>query len=120
MDTQKLKHLQVNQAQLDAEIKDLKTTVINLNKQISERTIKFNAISNEIKNIHNKNPIITEHALLRYVERILHVDLEKVKKEILSDNNVKIINELRSCKIPINNKFKIVVKNKSIVTVEDL
>jgi hypothetical protein len=120
MNTQKLKSLQVNQTRLDCEIKDLKSTIAEANKQLAIKCAQYNAISKEICELHSQTPVITEHALLRYVERILHIDLSTIKKEILSDANVKIIDELRSCKIPVNGKYKVVVKNKSVVTIEEL
>jgi len=119
MDTQKLKSLQVNQTRLENEIKELKASITELNKKINEKNTQLSAVTKEIQDIHSQHPVITEHALLRYVERILQIDLEKVKQEILSDENVKIIDNLKSCKIPLRSKFKIVVKNKSIVTIVD-
>ncbi len=119
MDAQKLKNLQVRKTQLETELKDLQQTVKNINKKICETNNSLINITKEIKNITSQSPTISEHALLRYVERVLGIDLEKIKREILSEKNIAFIEHLKSCKFPISTTHKAVVKNKVVVTIED-
>lgn len=66
-----------------------------------------------------KEPIVTEHALLRYIERFMSVDLESVRRAILTDQAVKLIKFTRTGKINTDGR-RLIVKNGTVVTVEPL
>jgi len=119
MDPQKFKGLQVRKTQLESELRDLRDQLKELDKKILYVNSSLSRISKEMNDLNEQQPTISEHALLRYVERIEGVDLEKIKREILSEANIKIISQLRSCKLPIGKKYTLVVRNKVVVTVED-
>lgn len=117
MSAQPLKHLQVRQAQLSAEVEQLTKTMRELQKQLSEKSTALNFVKKEIREITEMKPVVSEHAMLRYCERILNIDLKKIEQELLSERNIEIIELLRSGKIPIGS-CNLVVKNKVIVTIE--
>ena len=56
----------------------------------------------------------TDHALLRYVERVMGVDIEQLKEEILPGHHKLMIKE--DCKIT-KNGYTLVVRGNSVVTV---
>jgi len=62
--------------------------------------------------------IISEHAMLRYIERALGVDLDAMKKEILTEALIAGVAFCRSGKFPIKDGIKAVVKNNVVVTIE--
>jgi hypothetical protein len=67
----------------------------------------------------NKEPFVTEHALLRYCERVLGIDLEEAASHILSDDIRKYIDEFGTGRFPNNEKgFKVVVQNRQVVSVD--
>ncbi|WP_175888122.1 hypothetical protein [Burkholderia contaminans] len=68
---------------------------------------------------NNKNEIdISDHAVLRYLERIKGVDIEAVKREMLSNPEVnRTILRFNSLKIPFAPRQYFVVKDKIIITV---
>jgi len=119
MEPQKLKHLQVRKSQLEIELKELRDRSKELDKKITDINTSLNRVNKEMNDLHEQQPTISEHAILRYAERVLGIDIDKIKKDLLTDENVKIINQLRNCKLPIGNKYKVVVRNKVIITVED-
>jgi chromosome segregation ATPase len=112
-----LKSLQTRKAQLEVEITQLMNSRKDVQKKLDEKNAALNGITRQIQNIADKKPIISEHALLRYAERVLGIDFESIKKDILSEQNVAIIDTLRSGIIPVKN-FKLIVKDKVIVTIE--
>jgi len=114
---QPLKHLQVRKSQLEGELSQLGKTARDLQKQINDKTEALKIITREIQEISNSKPIVSEHALLRYCERILNIDLKKIETELLSEKNLKLIEQFRSGKFPCEG-YRIVVKNKVILTVE--
>ena len=62
------------------------------------------------------DPKVSEHALLRYIERRMGVNLEAVTREILSEGNRKAIEFAPSCRIK-SNGIDFVVRNGVVVTV---
>jgi hypothetical protein len=66
-----------------------------------------------------KEPIVSEHALLRYIERFMGVDLESVRRAILTENAVKMIKFAKNGKINSDGR-RLIVKNGTVVTVESV
>jgi hypothetical protein len=61
--------------------------------------------------------LVTDHALVRYMERVLGLDLSAIRAEILSERNVALALRLRNCRIPVGNWSDLVVVDARIVTV---
>lgn len=118
MDAQRLKHLQVRKGQLHQELDDLTKSLRDVQDQIQKRTGTLREIEKCIEDSMHK-PVISEHATLRYVERILKVDLKKVEEDILSEENKKVIDQVSSCKIPFKNDYLLIVKNKTVITITE-
>lgn len=67
-----------------------------------------------------KEPIVSEHALLRYLERVHNIDLEALKAMILTPQLSNAIKTLGSGKYPLSGGGgKAVVKDKVIVSITD-
>ena len=64
----------------------------------------------------NSKPIITEHALIRYMERVKGIDVESMRKEVVNNKIVDQITRLGSGTFPCGD-YKIVVRDSIIVTV---
>ena len=66
---------------------------------------------------------ITEHALLRYFERVLGFNIEDIKKKITPETTIQQVKELGDGEYPIkdlysiDNPFSIIVKNNNVITV---
>lgn len=61
-------------------------------------------------------PAVTDHALVRYAERVLGVDMDAARETILTEQNKKLIEFQPNCKIKCG-KFRLVVENRKVVTV---
>lgn len=66
-----------------------------------------------------KLPDVSDHALVRYFERVLGFDIEIIKRDILSDAFLSIwkILEPARARIPFCEGFNVVVQDKIIVTI---
>ena len=113
-----LKQLQVRKDKMKTEIEGLQTDKKELNKSINERENKLGAINSQIKDLQTQSAeiIVTEHALLRYFERILGFDLEEIKQQIITPKIEGQIRALKSCKLPFEGHF-LIVKGSSIVSI---
>lgn len=63
-------------------------------------------------------PLVSDHALIRYMERVLGVDFENIKRDIVSEDVMKILNIVgASGKIPHKDGYILVIKDGTIVTI---
>ena len=83
--TRKLKSLQVTENKLKSHISKKKKEIRECEAEINSATNQLNLIVNEkavLESLNDGMPLITEHAILRYVERQMGVDLNEVVKKI--------------------------------------
>lgn len=113
--TNRLKTLQVQKSQLELEI-------ANINKELKELSIVKLEKVNKVKSIQKEiieitaDITISEHAVLRFLERVRGEDLESIKQQILSEDLKKQIQVLGDGTYPVKD-FKVLVRNNIIVTV---
>lgn len=60
---------------------------------------------------------ISDHAMVRYLERVKGIDIEEIRKEILTENVLDLIKTLGDNGSYPNKNFKLVVRNKNVVTI---
>lgn len=106
-----LKGLQVRRRKLQAALElggnpELATALEQVDKAIHDLTGE------------EAEPVVSEHALLRYLERVKGIDLDAVRDEIL-DGRRSSIRQLGSCKFKTGDGLTIVVKDRVVVTVMD-
>jgi hypothetical protein len=91
---------------------------------LSARIIKaksdLNRINQHIATLsargENKEVRVSDHALLRYIERAMGVDLDEFRAAILTEQNRKAIEFAGDCTIK-SNGVEFIVKNRTVVTV---
>jgi hypothetical protein len=116
---------------LVGEIENLKSKIETIHGRISEHQREMTALQGEVAQMEatrrsllaeverRSRPAedvrITDHALLRYVERVFGIDIDALKREILTDGVARCI-ELGASTITVKGiQFR--VKDRSIVTV---
>lgn len=78
------KSLQVTKSKIKANISANKAIMKDLRTQTKDFQDQLLTVNTELAKLHALDEeIVTEHALLRYVERKMNVDLQKVHDEIL-------------------------------------
>lgn len=91
---------------VDNDFNKIRQQVANVDRQIAE----LKALAAD-----NSAPVVTEHALLRYLERAKGVDLEATRAEIL-EGRIEAIKTCGTCKI-VANGVTLVVKDRAVVSV---
>lgn len=90
--------------------------LINERLSVAERNLKNT--EEELKKLKTGNKIIvSEHAVLRYLERTMELDLKAVENEILSEEVVSQYRTLGNGKYPVSNGCKAVIKDNVVITV---
>lgn len=76
-------------------------------------------IKQQIDNLKSKSDgkvIVSEHSLLRYIERVLGIDLKEIEDKILSDEDKQTVSALGNCTYP-KDGFKLKIKDGTVVTI---
>jgi uncharacterized protein (DUF2344 family) len=115
-ESETLKQLQSRHTKVEAEIKTLTQEARDINNRLNNRKQILLNIENQMNTI-NIEPTVSEHAVLRYLERYEGICVEDIKNHILSDTLKALITKLGSGKYPLGDGHSVVVKNKCIVSV---
>lgn len=112
-----LKELQTRRNQLQAEQNRLKLEVKEKTDALVQCNQRLASVNKEI-DLMTKEPMVTEHALLRYCERVLKIDMDAIKATILSETTLKQSQTLGNGKYPVVDGHRAVIKDSCVVTIE--
>ena len=115
--TQKLKQLQTQASTLEADLQCLADEQMNAASKKDQVSERLKAIQSEMELLKKTEPVISEHAIIRYLQRVKGLDIEEIKNAMLDDRLKHAIVTLGDGKYPIGNGHYVVVKNRVIVTV---
>jgi len=112
-------------SKIESEYNELKEQVNNFQEKCSKKKKELSKLRQEIENVlHPPKPSISEHAIVRYFERVKGENIEEIKKEILNEEVMKLFGLFGgNGKYPSNNNnednnnYEIVMKNNVVVTV---
>ena len=117
-DSNKLKQLEtlLNKTQNDFDV--LNTKIANDQRVLASKKKAIENIKSQIQAISaNKEITISEHALLRYLERVSKVDTESVKKTIITPELIKMVETLGgNGKYPVGN-ITLVMRDYVLTTI---
>lgn len=63
------------------------------------------------------DPPVTDHAIIRYLERCAGVNVNEIREQMLAAGRVDIIQQVRTGKVPIGNGVKLVLRDGVVVSV---
>jgi predicted transcriptional regulator len=109
--------LKIKLAQLQVQQKDLSEQQRNVYSSLQKVNNEINQIQHEIEKQISSKPQISDHALLRYLERTEQINIEQLKDQLLTPKLVEIINTFHSGRFPISNDLQAIVKNNTITTI---
>lgn len=113
-----LKRLKTEEKLLMVELGQKRAIISGAQKDINTITEKMDEIKKQQKAIEEQSAIVvTEHAMLRYLERVKGIDLAAIQKEIVSDQIRMQVQVLGGSGQYPNNGFAVVMKNYKVVTV---
>ena len=91
-----------------------------IHKVINEFNDELRKIKAEIQATENRNKelVITDHAIVRYLERVRGFDVEKCKEQMASKQVVEAIQKSGLKKYPIGKNLHLIIENGKIVTIK--
>ena len=60
---------------------------------------------------------VSEHAMLRYIERVLGIDLKEIERRILTDEVKEQYKIVGNGRFPINDEFRALIRDNVVVTI---
>jgi TolA-binding protein len=83
----RLKGLRTQETRVRGQLDQLKQDQAKVSREITTLSEQLKNIQTEIESLKSPEEIlITEHAILRYLERVKGIDIEAIKQEILPKN----------------------------------
>jgi len=113
-----LKFLNSNLTNLKLKGLGLLTQKTAIQEEIDKCQAAIIATEKEIYKLESIGPIVSEHAILRYLERIMNIDISEIKDKILDGGIYEQVKTLSSGHFVSANGFKVVSRNNVIVTVK--
>ena len=113
----KLKNLQVIQTKTQDEIAHLKKEQKLINQEIHLKLQQLQSLDKEISKLMQSNTLtVSEHAIIRYLQRVYKLDLKKIEQEILTDDIKKQVKLFGSGTFK-SEDFSVKVKDNVVVTI---
>lgn len=108
-----LNNAQAEKKAIEEKIKELETAKASISATIANLNESIKSYTNRQKDL-----IVSEHAILRYLLRVQGLDIAQVARDLVPDRIKEQIKMLGNGTYPIPEKgFKIVVKENVIVTI---
>ncbi len=103
-------HIELQTAQAELNIAEAKRN------KLKARIQKIEAEIARLGSFH-KIPLVSEHALVRYLERVHNIDMDRVREELLSPALLAAIQSLGNGEFPMKD-FIAVVRQNTVVTIK--
>lgn len=112
--THELKSLETRLKALKSELATVTKSKADIDAQERSLAAQVKSLENQIKTLTGKTVVVSEHAIVRYMERVHGIDLDQIKNEIVGRDH-------KTLKLPSGqyktNGHKFRVKNGVVVTV---
>jgi len=114
----KLKNINVEFTDISRRFNDCKHRQVTTEMRIEDLESKLKTI----KNCSADEPIVSEHALVRFVERVIGIPRTELIERMITKEASQLILKIGTGKIPVTSAhgtYRLVVKNGIVVTVEE-
>lgn len=117
-DVRQYKQLQSQLNTMIADAFSLKIEAANKQREYQQKIEAIKKMRIKMASLDNDRSLkVSEHALLRYFERVKGFDLEQAQKEILTETVIKMVEQLGGNGSYPNENFSVVVKNFTVTTI---
>lgn len=99
--TKQLKGLKIQSQKIIDHIKKLKNDQSLIAKELRAKCAQLNEVNQAIKILQQKEIFISEHAILRYLERVCHINLKEIRSRILNPRTRYLIETLGDGSYPL-------------------
>lgn len=117
-DIRKIKQLQSQLNIMTGDVEVLKIEIANKQRECNQKTQAILKLKETINSLNNNSNIkVSEHAIIRYMERVKGLNISEIEKEILTDDVLLLIEKLGGTgKYPIK-EFQVVMKDYTVTTI---
>lgn len=122
-----VKRNRVSQEQLNQQLRDIEKRLLQLDIQQDEAELERKQLSNEKAKLETNidgyyyvcdGIRVTEHSILRYLERVRNIDVDMIVEEMLFDTALRNkIKTIGSGQIPMSEKTYIRVIDRTVITI---
>lgn len=95
-------------------LKDMKSCVAQMQREISETEKEIDLLK---KTNHSEQLKVSDHAIVRYLERKLNYDIASIRNEIISNHKDMVSGYEGNCDFTDENGINFVFKNYTLVTI---
>lgn len=115
--THKLKKLQSIKSRLEVDLQFKQEQEAKEKARIRDMQAELAKITDELNDLNPNDAVISEHAIIRYLERVLGIDMDLIRERMLDARTRNAINTLGTGYYPIGDGYKLVVKSNVVVSV---
>lgn len=112
-----IKKLFTRKRRLKEELNAISDEKFALTREETLKRQELNKINKKLDNARKGELIVTEHAVVRYMERIKHLPMAEIKELIVPPETKAMIERFGSGKFPAGGTHHVVVKNNMVLTV---
>ncbi|HEL2576290.1 TPA: hypothetical protein ACGO9Z_001992 [Streptococcus suis] len=117
---EELKYLESKKVLLEAQLENLRDRKGQVGKEISLVSSKLNSVNQRIQALKGRSDlIVSEHAMLRYLERVEQLDVAILNRIIAEDEELQsVVKTLGNGIFPVKGRgFKLVIKDNVVETI---
>lgn len=112
------KGLQTQISELEVDIQQLNIRLEKLKRERDQKASRLGGLRQKLRQVNNQDGIkISEHAMLRYFERVLGHNLKDVEQSILTPDLLKMTEVLGPNGVYPVKDFQVKMKDNTIVTI---
>ena len=118
IEARKLKSLQSQLNNMIGDYEALQIECKNKQREVAQKKYAIDSLKEQISKMNKKKGVkVSEHAILRYLERVEGLEISNIEKLILNDDVMNMINQLGGNGSYPNKGFKVMLKNYVVTTV---
>ncbi len=113
------KKLQSHLHELEGEIQAGERAVADRRKELEEKGRIVSELKKTLEtSVLQGKPVVSEHSIIRYIERVVGYDINDIKDDILHEKVLELVNKLGpNGTYPHPDGWSIVIKNNRVVTI---
>jgi len=115
--SQKLKHITSQLKALEVDLSEARKAHQREGQKVGSIKERIKKLSEEQKSITKSDPVVSEHATLRYLERAGYITMKEIQEQIMTNDLMVKIKAMGDGKYGIQNGLTAVVKNNTVITV---
>jgi len=115
---QELKSLKTHKGELSSELRELKEKQRAIAREINSKQLEMDETLKRLAKLTDGEIIVTEHAIYRYLERVLEMPMDEVRNAVLPEETRNLVLEMGNGEYPVGKSHRIVVFKHEVVTIK--